>query len=79
MVNAATKSAFLNLTISFWDKNMLKIQPWQVKAIPLTLGVVLLSIITETASAQAVLDRGMTSSLTSTDRYFGIVAQLAYP
>ena len=73
MINAATKSAFLNLTISFWDKNMLKIQPWQVKAIPLTLGMALLSIVTGTASAQAVLDRGMTY------KYSGIVAQLAYP
>ncbi len=79
MINAATKSAFLNLTISFWDKNMLKIQPWQLKAIPLTLGMALLSIITETAFAQAVLDRSMTSSLTSTDKYSGVVAQLAYP
>lgn len=58
---------------------MLKIQPWQVKVIPLTLGMALLSIITETASAQAVLDRGRTSSLTSTDKYSGVVAQLAYP
>ena len=79
MTGAATKSAFLHLTISFWDKNMLKIQPWQLKAIPLTLGMALLSILTETASAQAVLDRGMTSSLTSTYKYSGVVAQLAYP
>ena len=56
MTGAATKSAFLHLTISFWDKNMLKIQPWQLKAIPLTLGVALLSVITGPDSAQAVLD-----------------------
>ena len=79
MTGAATKSAFLHLTISFWDKNMLKIQPWQLKAIPLTLGVALLSVITGPDSAQAVLDPGMTSSLTSTDKYSGVVAQLVYP
>ena len=58
---------------------MLKIQPWQLKAIPLTLGMALLSVITGATSAHAVLDRGMTSSLTSTYKYSGIVAQLAYP
>lgn len=59
---------------------MLKIQQEQLKAIPLTLGIALLSVTAAPASAQSVLERGMTSSPNLPYNYSGgVVVQPVYP
>ena len=59
---------------------MLKIQPEQLKIIPLSLGMALLCATTAPASAQSVLQRGMVSSPNLPYNYpGGVVAQPLYP